>query len=241
MATSVEKSESGAPIMRHSETTKDTSLSPTDIELMKKVEDHIEKYVGPIHRVYHEIVSELVHLDVYWIKPSMQLNFNVLVTGGISCRPMKIPNEMKGNEYIELAILLPADWPLQKEDFNKEENYWPVRLLKDVGRLPHTYDTWLGYGHTVENGDPPEPYASNVKFISTILLPSITLGEKFFTLKCDSTKEVRFYCLVPIFKDELDLKMKKGADALTDMFDKNHISDVLNVNRISACTRKKIL
>lgn len=56
--------------------------------------------------------------------------------------------------YAELVISLPPFWPLDEQSWRDERHYWPVRLLKTLGRLPHEYDTWLGVGHTIPNGDP---------------------------------------------------------------------------------------
>lgn len=55
-------------------------------------------------------------------------------------------------------ILLPADWPLDEKAFKDERNYWPIRVLEQIGQLPHDLATWLGTGHSIPNGDPAKPY-----------------------------------------------------------------------------------
>ena len=54
---------------------------------------------------------------------------------------------------------LPGDWRLTADDFKDERWYWPVRQLKYLARLPHKHATWLGFGHTIPNGDSAEVYA----------------------------------------------------------------------------------
>ena len=54
-------------------------------------------------------------------------------------------------ERAELVIALPADWKLNQESMQDERWYWPIRLLKALARLPIYNDTWLAWGHTMDN------------------------------------------------------------------------------------------
>lgn len=40
-----------------------------------EISDHIEKNVGKIHMVFHELVSDQVHIDVHWVKPTTEPRF----------------------------------------------------------------------------------------------------------------------------------------------------------------------
>lgn len=66
---------------------------------------------------------------------------------------MNVPDELAEYklERAELAIALPPDWKLDEESMTDERWYWPVRLLKVLARLPITSNTWLGWGHTMDN------------------------------------------------------------------------------------------
>jgi suppressor of fused protein SUFU len=77
--------------------------------------------------------------------------------------------------YAELAICLPADWPLDQESFRDWSVPWPVRLLKQVARLPHEYGTWLGPWHSVPNGDPAVPYAPAPPFAGMVVASMLTV------------------------------------------------------------------
>ena len=50
------------------------------------------------------------------------------------------------------------------------DRYWPIRLLKSLARLPIASDTWLGFGHTMDN---KENFAENTKLCAAILTLSL--------------------------------------------------------------------
>jgi hypothetical protein len=135
-------------------------------------------------------------------------------------------------------ITLPPHWKLDGESFKDEAWYWPVRLLKSLARLPHQYDTWLGWGHTIPNGDPATPYDASVPFAGAIVLPSMTAPKAFETLDIDAGKRIVFRAVWPLFQGEMDLKLKQGTDALLDCFEKHQVSDAVDPARKDA-TRKR--
>ena len=50
---------------------------------------------------------------------------------------------------------------------------------------------------------------------------------------------IHFYCLIPLYKEEIDLKNSKGLDALLDRFETSEVSDVINIHRKNSCPKKK--
>lgn len=197
---------------------------------MEAIEKHIQKYAGKIHLVFHEIVSPDIHLDIYWVKTKMySRKVNVLITSGMSEKKMTTPEGMEDFQYAELCLILPDDWKLAKEDFQNEENYWPVRLLKDLGRFPHDNNTWLGMEHTIENDD-QKPYSSNILFTGSLIFVPMGLSQKFYLLK-HGDKKINFYSVIPLYQEEVDLKIQHGSDALLNNFDEYGINDVLDINR----------
>jgi hypothetical protein len=149
----------------------------------------------------------------------------------MSDKPMAVPEGAEAFRYAELLIHLPANWPMSEEAFQDENHYWPIRWLKQLARLPHAYDTWLGYGHTIPNGDPPEPFASKTAFCCMLLGLPISAGEEFFQLKVSEEKTICFYALVPLYLEEMNLKLEKGAEHLEDLFDRHGIGDVVDLRR----------
>ncbi|QXP51384.1 suppressor of fused domain protein [Cellulophaga sp. HaHa_2_95] len=236
----MEKSESGSPIYRYTNEDKNEFEGAGGDSSMEEISDHIEAHIGEIHMVFHEIVSEQVHIDVHWVKPTKEHPFHTLITSGMSDKPMNTPEGVEGCDYAELSICLPEEWKISEEDFKDEKNYWPIRFLKYLARFPHEYNTWLSYGHTIPNGNPPEAFAENTKLNTMILLPSIMFGDKFPILELEN-KKITFYTLIPLYDEEVALKMAKGVDALFDGFDKFGLTDVLQINRPNTIVKKKFL
>ena len=108
---------------------------------------------------------------------------------------------------------------------------WPVRNLKYLARFPHKYNSWFGWGHTIPNGNPPENFSDNTKLNGAIILPPLNVPDKFRALKIDAGKEIHFFTFMPLYQEEMDLKLKKGSDELLNRFDKHGIDDIIDINR----------
>ncbi len=133
---------------------------PADRERERAIFKQIETHLGPIDYVFHEKISESVHVDVHRVPPQKQRPFYTSVTSGMSERQMTVPDGAESLRLAELILCLPPNWPLSLHDFRDEQNYWPIRLLKILARLPLEFCTWLGLSQSVPNGDPPRPYAA---------------------------------------------------------------------------------
>ena len=198
---------------------------------------HIDAHLGPVDMVFHELIFDLVHLDVHWIKPTAKRPYHTLVTSGMSDRPMATPRGAENYRYCELLLALPAAWPISEQDFEDESNYWPVRWLKQLARFPHECDTWLFHGHTVPNGDPPEPFAGNTCFCGWILLPPRLAPGDFEQLQLDASKTIHFLAIYPLYREEMNLKLEKGVDTLIEGLEKHDVCEVLNLSRKNTAKR----
>lgn len=227
----IQRSPSGSPIYVYGERKKPFELAVSSSEDVEKVEEHIEKHVGKIDTVWHELVSDLIHLDVHHIPPTTERNLHTFVTSGMSDLPMSAPEGAEGRRYAELLITLPPNWPVSDEAFKDDKNYWPIQLLKVFARFPHEYATWLWWGHTIPNGNPPEPLHSSVGFIGAILAPPIGISQEFMSLECSPDKTIHFFSVIPLYQDEMDLKLQEGMDPLFDRFDQHKLTDIIDVNR----------
>jgi len=227
---------SGSPIYQHGEAL--PWAPPSEEESIEQISSHIETHLGPVETVFHEIVSDKVHIDVHFVKPTEDFPFVRLVTSGMSDLPMATPDDESIPKYVELLITLPGDWKLSQSDMEDERWYWPIRLIKSLARLPHQYQTWLGWGHTVPNGDPPAPYAENTKFCGAIVLPSVTVSEEFANLAIAGVKTITFYSVVPLYEAEMNLKLRSGTDELLKRFDKNSVTDVVDLARRDTATKR---
>ena len=225
-----ETSPSGAPIWRHEDKNRGFTVPEEHARYLEEIEAHLEKHIGPIESVLHERVSDLIHLDILYIAATSERPYAVLVTSGVSDLPMAVPDGLEEYARAELLVALPASWPISAEAFRDESNYWPLRWLKYVGRLPHNYETWIGWGHTIPNSDPPEPI-SNTGFVGVMLSLPYWADADFFQLTTSNGDVISFYGLTPLYAEEMDLKLNKGVEDLESRFDKQNIGFVLDVNR----------
>ena len=235
----MEKSESGAPIYRHEEIERDFELAVGDSENIDKISSHIELYVGEVATVFHELISDLVHIDIHIVNPTKERNFYTLVTSGMSDLAMTAPADYADRKYSELMICLPPTWNMSEDSWKDEKNYWPIRVLKMFARFPHEYRTWLWAMHTIPNGDPAEPFAENTSLSGVILLSPITTAKGFHELKISEEKTIHFHAIVPLYEDEMNMKLQKGAESLFDGFDEHGVSEILDISRKSIVPKKR--
>ncbi|RKP49957.1 suppressor of fused domain protein [Cohnella endophytica] len=233
-----EYTKAGDPVYRYD--AKDSEWTPPtygEEGWSEKIEEHFEKHYGTVETVLHEIMSDLIHVDVHHIKPTERHPYHVLFTTGMSYLPMNAPEGREDYRFAELMVCLPSDWPISDAAFENPDHYWPVYWLKMLARLPHEHDTWLGQGHTIPNGDPAEPLSGATNLNGIILLPPIRVSQEFHTLQIDEERCVHFYCLVPLFGEEMQFKLDEGSDALLDKFDKYQLNEVVDLKRKNTCKR----
>lgn len=230
-----EYSEGGSRIYRYK--TEDFNQDFQDLgeSSIEEIDAHVTKWLGGVSGVFHEIVSPTVHIDVHVVPPTQDRNFTVLVTSGMSDKPMNSP--FPEARYAEVVALLPPDWKLDQGSFEDENNYWPIRQLKGIARFPHEFNTWMWATHTIPNGDPPEPYAANTGFCCILLYYPLSLPEGFHRLKINEEKEINFLALIPLYKDEMNFKLQNGIEALLDKFDAKQVTEVFDILRPSCVKR----
>ncbi len=192
------------------------------------VRRHVEEYLGPVAGIVTaggagEDSLKILHVEATPTKP-----FHVLVTSGMSRRPMAAPPEEA--RRVELVIGLEEKWALQPEDLADDRNTWPFKLLGVLARMPRAQDAWFGVGHSIPNGDPPKPYISGVDFCGVVLLPPVALPEGFETLTIDGD-EARMLAVVPVYLEEMKLKVEQGAQALAERFDRHQVNEILSLDR----------
>jgi len=216
---------------------------------LQQISDHIEKHIGEIKGVIHEVIPSPVHVDIHVVNPSDAFPYFVLVTSGMSDKPMNVPKGIKEAKYAELVMILPNDWfTLTKDNtvdtatFEDENIYWPIRQLQWMTKLPFIVDTWIGFGHSLANPDGGKPYAPNVGFNNMLVSVPLALpnAQEFKALTVNKDKEIHFYTLIPIYSEELKYKQKTDAGVLIEkILDSGAPADILDVNRANTCKRKK--
>ncbi len=164
------------------------SAITTSIEQREKI--YAEMF-GKSQYVSHELLPLVPHIDVYVYPPGYAKRpFYTLVSGGMSDMPMAIEAHVD-HSYARREIILYCDTP--------EEKY--VELVRFFARFPFKYSTWLGHGHSMPNGDPPQPLFENSQlkaslFSYSIVHPDQELGQRFII----DNDPVEFYGLYPLPK-----------------------------------------
>lgn len=193
--------------------------------------DHVQATIGPVHGVVDCGPAFGVHVEVFHVPPTEGKPFHVLVTAGVSDRAQSVPEgEENACPRVELLIGLDEAWPADEKGFITET--WPLRLLDVVGRFPHEQGAWLSLGHTIPNGEPPEPFFPDGP-AGVLVLPPVALMAEVEWAEIEG-EPVRFMALVPVYKDELEFKVQNGVDALLGRFDQH------DVNEVYAKTRPRV-
>jgi hypothetical protein len=237
-----EISPGGSAILRHRQSPRGWS-PPQSLGGEDEIEAHFARYFGQAESVFHEIVSDLVHIDVHVVRPTEGRPWWTLFTTGMSAMPMTVPEGAEPFAYGELVLLLPPEWRVDligvtPPAADLERWYWPIRWLKTLARLPHEHQTWLGMGHTVPNGDPPQPFADNTKMCCWMLVPPVMVPEEARAATLSDGRVVNVYCLHGLYVEEVSLKLNQGAGALLDAFDAAGVTDVLRPDRPPAVRKK---
>ena len=238
-----ERTASGQPIYRHQAT--DGSWQPpahVDPAQRTAIEQHYETFLGPSEAVWHEIVSHLVHIDVFMWTPTDERPMYTFATVGMSDKPVTVPKGAlaEGRTALaELVVCLPPSWPVPTDlqdtsPWDDADAYFPIRWLKQLARLPHEYQTWLGSGHTIPNADPPEPFARSTQLCGWVLLPPITLPKPAHHLDLPGGRRLDVLGIVALHGDEMDAKLAHGTESLLDGFDRHGVSELLDIGRPSS-------
>jgi hypothetical protein len=225
-------SESGAPIHRH-ETASEPTWPGGDPALVQSVTAHVERHLGPVERVWHQVTSPWVHVDIHVVAPTEDRDYFTLVTSGMSERPMTPPDGVADLRSCELVMALPSEWPL-----DDARAAWPLTLLQTLAQFPHEYATWLWVGHTVPNDDPPQPYAPDTALCGAVLATPVLVPDAFDTCRAGD-REVHFHSVIPLHADEMQLKLERGAEALFDLLGAAGITEGLIPDRPSVAGRRR--
>lgn len=174
---------------------------------LDEIQAHIDKIYPCKEKepyVYHEIVSDIVHIDVNVIPPEGERDYYVLWTSGMSDLPMDLPDGSRNpKEYnrAELLMYLPGDWEL---------------------------------GHTLPNGPEYAPLGEGTKMSGFFFLPPIPLGPAYpgvDNLICKDGTKINFLWAIPMYKEEIEFKLEEGFDAMMELFSEKQFPRVLDPKR----------
>lgn len=209
----VSKSKGGARVITYGEPSAKGGVAIGDTRSMAAIERHINTHVGKVEFVWHEIYSEIVHIDVHLVSPDKSNPHARLVTTGMSDRAMRAPRGAEECSHAELAISLPAWWKIDERSFSSPKWSWPMAWLRILARFPHEFDTWLFYSHTMPLSEIHPATGSN--FCGVVMGIDSEFPEKFWRLK-SGKKQIHFMTPIPVFPEEMAFALDHGSEALLE-------------------------
>ena len=200
---------------------------------------HVERHIGQIEQAFQDPDASrdgpdpLPHgVEVLHVAPDPALPYHLLITAGMSDRPMNLPagkNQDEAPRRLELMMTLPEHWPLGGGA--QDERYgWPIRWLRTLAYYPRTHDSWLGWGDVVPNGDPPRVFAADTRLCGAILAPSLQVPVKFYELGSGPDR-IAFYAAIPLYLEEMELQRQDGMEVLLTKLLEHDIRDVVDPKR----------
>ena len=189
-----------------------TPLPAYTSEQRKKLIEHLNRWIGPLHQVIPP--AEPGGVELLMFPADHHRHWTVLVTCGMGAAPMNVPPELAGfgAERAEIMMYLPPRWDPRCSD---PRSAWPVGWLRLLAAMPRQQDTWLGWGHTIPNG---RPFAPGCGFTGVILLTPGGVPEKAAVCPLPDGGEVNLYQAVPLYNEEMAYKLEHEAEGLLRLF-----------------------
>ncbi len=196
-----------------------------DRVLMEGIGAHLETHLGRIPHVFHEIVSPSAHIDLYPYPATADRPFHIVATTGMAERAMQLPEGSRSDAWIELVLLLPSDWPLDRESWQEDErHWWPLRWLKRVARHHYESGRWLGEGHVLTHGEEPAPIHPDFAYDSVLLARPRALPESFQRTVLKDGRNVRMLCLYFLTPQEREDLEERGWEDYASEIEADRLS-----------------
>ncbi|RXH57726.1 Ankyrin repeats containing protein [Granulicella sibirica] len=174
-------------------------------------------------------------VSLHVVMPSEARPYFIIVTSGMSNRPMNVPAGMDESARAECFLCLPADWPLSmiNRGWREAEFAWPFFLLQECARFPFEHDTWLGYGHSV-----PIPHALDLagRFTGVSMLQPLLMPEDFIAIEAGDDEVIWLLPVFPCTPEEMILKRLRGYAALSEKFVSMGVTELLDPLRPSVAS-----
>lgn len=206
----------------------DVERKPNNIDL------HLSKYYGRVRKIcIGEMISN-IPFSISVVDCDGEEPCTILVTNGMSSRPLNTPPGAEDYARVELMIYLPKKWPINHSSLSDPLYSWPIDWLRILANFPHENNTWVEPGGAVyANGEPPEKLAPNTEL--SCLLALATPGEEG-TLIDDQGNLVQIYSVYPLYAEEWNLQKTSGTAALLEKFQERDVSAIVDVSRSNVCT-----
>jgi hypothetical protein len=203
----------------------------------EEIRAHVEKHLGPIKEILRE-GSDPTEIEILHVPPQETRPVRTLVTAGMSDKAMSVPSgKAQAPRYIELMITLPRLWPLDAEARRNPRWRWPLDQLRSIAEIPRDTGRWVGWGETFTNGNPPQPLAPSTRLCGAVIVPSLLVPEDFYELKI-AAHSIAFFSVVPLYKEELELKEAKGVNHLFETLIDAGVKDYIDPRRRNVAKKR---
>jgi hypothetical protein len=196
---------------------------------------HIETYFGKTDKILHDTKQDRLHIDTYLMPPTKERNYSLMITSGMSQRPMNSPSDKKDAQFAELFFYLPPEWPLPLEKLIEDDHSWAIQNLYEFAHFVHDRNTFFWHSQVI---DLHRPLSKDTKMTGFIIAHPLGVPEEFGTLELDSGKKIYFLQLIPAYNDEMDYLEHNGWEALFKKFQENGVTGIVNLHRKNACERE---
>ena len=177
-----------------------------------------------------EVLKACEGFDIVSVKHQSFKECLVLFTSGLSKVNQEVIAGSEAYTNIELFFCLPEYWSL-------ENSPWPLDYLKRLGDYVVAKKSWLGNGHTMPTGNPPESLEEHFKAKAFILMRPDYL-KHFFGDDFISKNGFVPLAVVPIFPQELAVKIRTSHTLIFEKFEAKGVDERIDTYRKSALRKK---
>jgi hypothetical protein len=208
-----------------------------DDELARQILAHIERHLEPVRQLWRDPSVGPFRIDVAHVSASETRPVHTLVTVGMSRTVMSVPEGADAPDRLELMMVLPRHWKLDAASMQADVWTWPVDYLRRLARGPLESSRWLGWGHVVPNGDPPQPLISGTRLCGTVIVPSLHVPPAFYQLS-SAVGAITFYAAVPLYAEEMQLAQDKGSRFLFEKLIDHDVRDLVDLKRRNVARKR---
>jgi hypothetical protein len=187
-------------------------------------EEVYQRFFGTAVNISHEVLPLIPHIDVHVYSRELSgRGCSTLVTSGMGDVEMRLPARAKDAPK-RVELILYCSEPRQEY----------IDTMRWLAHFPHDNKTWLSFGHTVPNGNPPAPFWGSSVLDTILLLPTVVKRDATLPQELKLAGEpVHFLWVVPLTTAECELKLSKGLDAILELFEQHRHPPVFDPNRTS--------
>lgn len=199
--------------------------------ISRAVLDHLSARLGPPTLCYSFQPEQQPRIDLLFVPPSEASEGAVTVcTLGMSEFVQPVPAGVPQPPRCELMLRLPADWPMDEHKLTERHTAWPLHWLTALARMPQRLATWVGPGHTIPNGDPPQPFAEGTGLCGFLIVLPVCFEEGQDVVSTPAGP-VALFSALPIHASELRLALERGAGVLLERLLAANVDDVIELTR----------